>query len=96
MFDHSCNIYHAPWPNIARDGQQKNINRGSVGRIDAGRTDLKPFVDGQRAFYMAVIIFSYFPPYDFGLYLIVKPTAFATFWSRVRPQSPLKTLRGEQ
>ena len=37
-----------------------------------------------------------FLPMIFGLYLIVKPIAFATFWSRVRPQSPLKTLRGEQ
>ncbi|MFL2831448.1 MAG: LptF/LptG family permease [Candidatus Puniceispirillaceae bacterium] len=35
-------------------------------------------------------------PMIVGLYLIVKPTAFAIFWSRVRPQSPLKTLRGEQ
>ena len=35
-------------------------------------------------------------PMIFGLYLIVKPTAFAIFWSRFRPQSPLKTLRGEQ
>ena len=50
---------------IARDGQQKNINRGSSGHIDAGRTDLKPFVDGQLAFFMAVIIFSYSSPNDF-------------------------------
>ena len=35
-------------------------------------------------------------PMIFGLYLIVKPTAFAIFWSRFRPQSPLKTSRGEQ
>ena len=65
MFGNSGNIYHATWPNIARDGQQKNIDRVSAGRIDAGRTDLKPFIDGQRAFFMAVIIFNYFPPYDF-------------------------------
>ena len=64
MFGHSCNIYHAPWPNIARDGQQKNINRGSARRIDAGRTDLKPFVDGQFAFFMAVIIFNYPSSHD--------------------------------
>ena len=37
-----------------------------------------------------------FLPMIFGLYLIVKPTAFAIFWSRFRPQSPLKTSRGEQ
>ena len=35
-------------------------------------------------------------PMIFSLYLIVKPTAFATFWSRFRRQSPLRTLRGEQ
>ena len=35
-------------------------------------------------------------PMIFGLYLIVKPTAFAIFWSRFRPQSPLKTSRGKQ
>ena len=35
-------------------------------------------------------------PMIFGLYLIVKPTAFAIFWSRSRPQSPLKTSRDEQ
>ena len=35
-------------------------------------------------------------PMIFGLYLIVKPTSFAIFWSRFRPQSPLQTSRGEQ
>ena len=34
-------------------------------------------------------------PIIFGLYLIVKPTAFAIFWSRFRPQSPLKPSRSE-
>ena len=37
-----------------------------------------------------------FLPMIFGLYLIVKPAAFAIFWSRFRPQSALKTSRGEQ
>ncbi|MGB1614248.1 MAG: hypothetical protein ACPHCX_05695, partial [Candidatus Puniceispirillaceae bacterium] len=41
--------------------------------------------------YMVILL-----PMIFGLYLIVKPTAFAIFWSRFRSQSPLKTLRGEQ
>ena len=35
-------------------------------------------------------------PMILGLYLIVRPTAFAIFWSRFRRQSPLKTLGGEQ
>ncbi len=35
-------------------------------------------------------------PMILSLYLIVRPTAFAIFWSRFRRQSPLKTLGGEQ
>ena len=33
-------------------------------------------------------------PMTFGLYLIAKPTAFFTFWSRFRRQPPIITTRG--